>query len=327
MSNTIDNLSELAIKLNLSPVLVDIGCSGERHKIWDAIAPVSTFIGFDPDKRELIDDTESAYKKNIIIDRVVCDDDSVNEVDFIFTKSPFCSSMLQPDLEQLKNYIFYDYFIPESQGKVAATSLNRVIEERKLSALDWIKIDAQGMDLKIIKSLDESNLSRIIAMDVEPGFIPAYQGEDLFPSVHEYLLSKGFWLAELKSQKYPRVTTGSVRDINRLLNLPEENGIQPFLKSSPTAAEARYLRTIPATADCGGEQVLLLFIFSIICGMHGYALDVLSEYEKRYGQDKNHGLAFDFLSQVLIKNSYMPHWRHKLVKKIIARFPSLKRHL
>jgi FkbM family methyltransferase len=327
MKNTLKKLSELVSKLNLDPVLVDIGCSGDRHKIWDDIAPVSTLIGFDPDKRELNAHLETGYKNNIIIDRVVCDDDSLDEVDFVFTSNPYCSSLLQPDLDELKNYLFYDYFVPVSNEKVQATSLNRVIKERKLTSLDWIKIDSQGMDLKIINSLDEKYLSKVVALDVEPGFIPAYKGEDLFPSVHEFLVSKGFWLADLRSQKYPRVNAGSLREINSLLNIRDENGIEPFLTSSPTAAEARYLRTISSAAKCGEEQLLLLFIFSILCGHNGFAFDVKIEHEKKYEKNLNNEYISDFILNTLREQSFMPLWKYKFVKNIIKRFPSIKRYL
>ena len=327
MTNTLEKLSELVIKLKIDPVLVDIGCSGDRYEIWDAIAPVSTLIGFDPDKRELNAHLETGYKNNIIIDRVVCDDDNLEEVDFVFTSNPYCSSLLQPDLEELRNYVFYDYFVPVSNDKVQATSLNRVIKERKLPSLDWIKIDSQGMDLKIINSLDEQHLSKVVALDVEPGFIPAYKGEDLFPSVHEFLVSKGFWLADLRSQKYPRVNSSSLHEINCLLNITDENGIEPFLIPSPTAAEARYLRTISSAAQCGEEQLLFLFVFSILCGLYGFAFDVKIEHEKRYGKNLNNKYISDYILNILRKKSFMPLWKFKLVKNILKVFPSIKRYL
>jgi FkbM family methyltransferase len=317
------NLKVLLNKLNIHPVLMDIGCSGDRFKLWDDIASESTLIALDPDKREINSQIRKRYKNTINIDKVVCVDDELDEVEFIFTKYPFCSSLLHPDMEELDNYIFHDYFTPLSIEMVQATSLNRIIREHGLTSIDWIKIDAQGMDLAIIKSLDDRFLDKVTVIDVEPGLMSAYKGEDHFPKVHEYMVNNGFWLADLHCQKFTRMNSKSLGRIAELLDIPDANGIKPFLKTSPTAAEARYFRTISSAAEAGEKELLLLYICSVLCGYMAFAFDVYSEYEKIYGKNTNSKYLKDYLSIELKSITYMPLWKHMLAKNIFKYFPNV----
>lgn len=87
---------------NQPPVLIDIGASGEIHSKWREIAPYSICVAFDADDREMTftEKNSSGFKKLVTINRIVTDKPD-KEVDFFLTRSPFCSSTLEPDLEKL----------------------------------------------------------------------------------------------------------------------------------------------------------------------------------------------------------------------------------
>src|SRR6476619_4537424 len=88
---------------NRPPVLVDIGASGEINAKWKEIAPYSICIAFDADDREFrIDErTNAGYKKLVVVNRIVTSAE-VEAQPFHLTASPFCSSLLEPDLEKLE---------------------------------------------------------------------------------------------------------------------------------------------------------------------------------------------------------------------------------
>ncbi|NIQ16535.1 MAG: hypothetical protein GTO02_19710, partial [Candidatus Dadabacteria bacterium] len=140
-----------------------------------------------------------------MINKAVAYDETAENVDFILTKYPSCSSVLEPDLEALSTYSFYDYFIPIDKCKVPAVTLNKVIEDLRINQIHWLKLDTQGTDLKILKSLSNNVLNKLIAVDIEPGFINSYINEDLFVDCHNWLIKQGFWLSQLNCQKYPKV--------------------------------------------------------------------------------------------------------------------------
>ena len=64
------------------------------------------------------------------------------------------------------------------------------MDRLSLSGIDWLKTDSQGTDLRIFNSLRPEVRSRVLAIDIEPGLIDAYVGEDLFVDAHKELHPK-----------------------------------------------------------------------------------------------------------------------------------------
>ena len=78
---------------------------------------------------------------------------------------------------------------------VRATATDSVLSRLDISRLRTSdRFDSQGIDLRLINSISSDVLSRVMAIDTEPGLIDIYQGEDLFVDVHRDLTSNGFWL-------------------------------------------------------------------------------------------------------------------------------------
>src|SRR3954452_23385591 len=92
---------------NKPPVLIDIGASGEINRKWRKIAPYSVCVAFDADDREfkVSEKQASGYKKLLVVNRIVTAK-AVSEATFHLTASPFCSSLLQPNLEKLQPWSF-----------------------------------------------------------------------------------------------------------------------------------------------------------------------------------------------------------------------------
>ena len=52
--------------------------------------------------------------------------------------------------------------------KCKVVNFNDFLKKNKIRYIDWLVIDAQGMDLKILKSLKETTLKTINIIDIEP---------------------------------------------------------------------------------------------------------------------------------------------------------------
>jgi FkbM family methyltransferase len=259
----------------VQPVLVDIGASGGAPEIWRPIARYSTYVGFDPDLREIRRDTAGDYRSGLIINKAVSPDPSAEHVTFYLTKSPYCSSMLPPDSAALAKYSFWELFEVTRTVTVPATTLTKVLGEQGLARIDWLKIDAQGADLRIYRSIEEPVRKRILAVDTEPGLLDAYRGEDLFVDVHRHLCGEGFWLSSLNVMGVPRISRAAMD----ALGIQTSNGLPKLssgqLRSSPGWCEARYLRTSDwlRQTRCDARDLLLGWIFAIVDGQPGHALE------------------------------------------------------
>lgn len=272
----------------ISPVLADIGSSGISHKIWEPIASESLLIGFDPDTRNPNKTFGKGYSRNILVNKAVSPDDMVDTINFVLTEYPSCSSTLEPDMESLSSFSFRDYFRPVSRVDVAATSINRVMGDEGLEAIHWIKLDSQGIDLRLLKSIQDKYFDRLLAVDIEPGLVRAYQEEDLFTNCHSWLIEHGFWMSRLEYQAYPKIRPDT------LAEMAQRKGLDPQvmmrrLPKAPTAVEGRYLREINWLAKSGrdGRALILAGIFGLLDGQNGYAYDVASLYIDRFGKDNS----------------------------------------
>jgi hypothetical protein len=279
---------DLSAVAGLDPVLIDIGASAGPPEIWNAIGRFSTYIGFDPDLRDLVDLRDERFRRAVMVNRAVTADAGRESVTFHLTRSPHCSSVLQPDTVVLDNYLFAELFTVEEKAVVPATTLDAVLGRLDLPGIDWFKTDSQGTDLSLFRSIDPEVRGRVLAVDLEPGLGDAfYRGEEVYTEVHRALKAEGFWLSDL-------VVRGSVRmRLATLQAVAGAEGIDPaemerVLRPSPGWVEARYLRTLESLDEqpVGPREYLLLCAFALLDRQTGFALDVLAGLERRFGGDE-----------------------------------------
>jgi len=296
--------------LKIQPVLVDIGASGGPRSQWAPIARHSIYVGFDPDQRELHDIAGGQYARSIIVNEAVISAPEKQYVLFYLTRSPYCSSTLPPDTESLTNYLFSDLFEVEREVLVRASSLGAVLDRLGLQRVDWFKTDSQGTDLRLFKSLPAGLREQVLAVDVEPGLIDAYRGEDLFVDTHRELLREGFWLSSLDIGGTVRMKRATLQTL-QLTDLY----VYPAVRKSPCWCEARYLRTLESLCarNADSRSFALLWVFAMMEGQWGYALDIACSYEQRFGQDSVSPLLHNLPLRLITQ-------KNRNVRSIIKRF-------
>ncbi len=298
-------IHSLLQKNGLHPVLIDIGASGKPPEIWDDIKIYSRYIGFDPDSRDIPDSSSLGYWKADIIDKAVIPGEE-EAVNIFLTKSPYCSSILPPDLDSLGHYAWHDLFTVMEKTKVPAISLPMVLNQIGLDRIDWFKTDSQGIDLRLFLSIPELVRDHILAVDIEPGLMPAYHGEDFFNQAHESLITQGFWLSDLTIGGCPRIHQNSINKIIHTKKTDAWMSCLGALPSSPYCCEARYLRSIEwlESHNSDGRDYLLLCVFALIDGKIGYALDVVDAY-KHKTNDSNIDVLENILLQIIRKRIWL----------------------
>lgn len=259
-------------------ILVDIGASGDPPPIWQELAPFASYIGFDPDARELNESNRYGFQDFKLIKKIVTDDD-VSTVKFFLTDYPYCSSTLKPDMAQCAQYTFTETFVVTDQTEFPAIRLDQVMADLELDRLDWLKLDSQGKDLDLFLSIHESLRSQILAIDIEPGVVAFYEGENTFAESHQALLDEGFWLASLQLQNggFARIYQSTRRALADYRLSPDQEPIDFMgLPVSPTALEARYFRSLESLIARGAtvRDFLTLWMFALCDQKLGFALDV-----------------------------------------------------
>ena len=178
------------------PVLIDIGASEKLNSIWKTIAPFSICIAFDADKREFdyIEKSESVFKKQYVFNKIVVASTDKKTQPFYLTQNPYCSSLLMPDAESLKQFHYSGLFEIKEVVEIDVIELKSVLSQLNIDYVDWFKTDSQGTDLRLYASLNKGIQNTALVLEFEPGFMDAYIGEDKLLDVLNYMEKKNFFL-------------------------------------------------------------------------------------------------------------------------------------
>jgi FkbM family methyltransferase len=114
---------------------------------------------------------------------------------------------LVPDFA--KRYAFDPQFgwdtDPESTETVERLELGTVTldavlkrEDGAVPPPDYLSIDTQGTELEILEGAVETLATHVLAVFVEVGFAPTYEGQPMFSALEAFLRNRGFRLASLE---------------------------------------------------------------------------------------------------------------------------------
>lgn len=278
-------LKRLLKRHDIDLVLVDVGASIEVYPPFRPLIGAVTYVAFDPDSREY----SHAFQETdgtVFLDRAVTAAPDSETVRLFLTRNPTCSSTLRPNSLLTDKYLFAHRFEVVAEESVPAISLELMLEERGLERLSWLKLDTQGTDLRIVRSLSPSTMDRVMALDLEPGLESFYLGEDTFARTHDELRQRGFWLSDIRVVHAVRMSGSTLdrlyRPRTRLSRLLYEFG----LKQSPVAVGPRYLRKVETLdeREAPESEYLQLWACAVASGNTPYALDVLCRCREIFGE-------------------------------------------
>ncbi len=278
-------LGDFLRRAGATPVLVDVGASGKVHEAWLPFSKASMFVGFDPDSRDLDPRLGGHFQSHRIVQKIVAGPEKSGTADFHLTAFPHCSSMLRPDAKVLDAWLFADLFKVERTVPVEVITLAAAMDEAGAATVDWLKIDAQGCDLSVLGGLDQARRDSILCIEIEPGFLQFYEGEQTFPLLHQALVDQGFWLAHLKPQAFPRVRSDTIQEAFGT-RIAATDPAAKLLGTAPTAAEARYFRTLDhlQTHADSPARYAIAWVFAISTGQWGHGLELARAARVRFGE-------------------------------------------
>jgi hypothetical protein len=262
------------------PVLLDVGASGELPARWRRLAPYAICIAFDADQRDFGAGAAREHPyRTLHLHPSVVTDRAEPEVDFHLTRSPYCSSTLEPAREALAHWTFADLFDVERTVRLSARTLPQVLAEHGLSYVDWFKTDSQGTDLRLFLSLGDAVVQRVLLASFEPGIIDAYVGEDKLHALLARMDALPFWMHEMEVQRAQRLARG----LWQTRVSPRSHGFPPLgLKPAPAWAEVSYLNTLEPKDRFDTRDLLLAWVFASLHEQHGFALEIAIRGRERF---------------------------------------------
>ena len=196
-----------------------IGSVGSNFDNWENIASRSILISVDGN------DT-GKNKKNIFL-REINDNSIISNKNshsfFYLTKDPHCSSLLKPQKNNIKDWYLAHRFKVKKKIKVKTISFNNFLKKQKIDYIDWLVIDAQGMDLKILESLKKNIRDKISIIDIEPGFFKFYEKESNINEIFKFMDTNKFEFNEIKFGNNYRVSSKDITKYEKKIILTCSN--------------------------------------------------------------------------------------------------------
>lgn len=124
--------------------------------------------------------------------------DTVGEATLYVTQHPMCSSLFPPNetyisrFSELIEYMSLDFTID-----IETTTIDAFCQEEGITEIDFLKVDVQGADLKVLQGAKEILKSSVLAIQAEVLFCELYQNQPLFSDVDRFLREQEFTLFSL----------------------------------------------------------------------------------------------------------------------------------
>lgn len=281
MKKTIELIFQQQEFIENPPVLIDIGASGALNKDWKLFAKYCICIAFDADNREMqyIVKETSNFKKLYVFNSIVSDSEGEHQ-NFYLTKSPYCSSLLKPDTENLDDYIFSASFEVDSEISLKNTNISKVLATLNINYIDWFKTDSQGTDLRLFKSVDSQVINNTLVADFEPGIIKAYTGEDKLFNVLSFMDSLNFWVSNAEIKTTYRIKSEIFRN---KLSKNRKKLISLVSSPAPGWCEITYFNDFKIKSVQSKRNIMLGWIFAMSKKQFGFALELADLGTKIYG--------------------------------------------
>ena len=187
--------------------VIDVGCAHSLDKEWrrkkeNNLEKINFFIGFDPFGKSQTPYINKEFPKNIIYNYAVFDKEG--EYPFYICNKSQCSSLFPPNPKLVKKYVkigkkrygkekhieFHRMDIKKII-KVKCIRLDSIISRLKIN-FDFIKVDTQGADFQVLKSLGKYLTTQIVGVKSELFFQSLYKNITLYKVVNEFLRKKNF---------------------------------------------------------------------------------------------------------------------------------------
>jgi FkbM family methyltransferase len=182
-------------------IIVDVGASGGIHERWLKYGSGIKTILFEPDYEEFKKLVSKKSENSLVINSALAEKSKV--VDFNICKKQQVSSIYTPNQHLLHRYEDSERFNIERTVSLKADSLDNLLQKENINEIDFIKIDAQGSELDILKGATNF-YENLIGLEVEVEFIELYHKQPLFSEVNSFIESKGFSLIDLRRYFWKR---------------------------------------------------------------------------------------------------------------------------
>lgn len=178
--------------------LADIGASGGLEPRWRPYARFIRPFFFEPDQRALDDLAEKSGCANPRIFPFALTERDEN-VTLHLCEKQTVSSLFKPNFTWLSRFPDVERFRIVRQVSVPSRALDNCLSEEERTSVDFLKLDVQGCELRVLEGARRTLSTPVIGLEVEVEFQELYQDQPLFGEICRELKIHGFELFDFTS--------------------------------------------------------------------------------------------------------------------------------
>src|SRR6266699_858887 len=193
--------TQLMSRTGIQGTWIDVGAHRGEASLWQAQQnPGLRVYAFEPNMRAAARLIGRAPNFAVIPIAVA---EKNGCADFHINTFEAASSLLSLDEDGVRSWVGGEVLKVESTVKVPTIRLDTFMDLMGIKTVDYLKVDAQGMDLAVVRSAGSRirDIEKIV-VEVSLVRVPVYVGEPPKEEVARYLRDAGFLLVEVQKQTH-----------------------------------------------------------------------------------------------------------------------------
>ncbi len=179
-------------------IVVDVGATGGVEKRWRKIQELCHFVTFDPDTR-----AENVNSQNNTNFPIGLWSEKANK-QLNLTSFPAASSIYPLHKDNLCSFLNASCHEVVDSKTIIVDTLQNLLKGKLNLSPDFIKVDAEGADLNILKGAENFLKTSCLGVQVEASFYERHKGAPFFSDIDAYLRKQGFILLDLSRERWIR---------------------------------------------------------------------------------------------------------------------------
>jgi FkbM family methyltransferase len=178
---------------------------------WEIFGKNLTIYGFDADADATEEANQDLDARQVTWREVhvpVGLSDQAGEATLYVTKAPMCTSLYPPNEPLLERFAGLSELMNlDFEIEIETTTLDAFCQAEGVEEIDFLKIDVQGADLKVLQGATQLLHKSVLAIQIEVEFTHLYKDQPLFADVDSFVRQQGFTLFDLAMARRPRAVS------------------------------------------------------------------------------------------------------------------------
>lgn len=193
-------------------MLLDVGCSGGLHYVWDRFGDSLHAVAFDPLVLEIERLRRESPRKNVVYEAAFVGAPHYADLFPHAVKQTSPDTNFRDRTSAMRANGSYQNYEREHfnngqplQFSETRLSLDGYCASHGIQAADFIKVDTDGHDYEVLLGADRLLSEGVLGVSVEVMFQgPVHEHANLFCNIDRYLRGKGFTLCDMEAFRYSR---------------------------------------------------------------------------------------------------------------------------